>query len=191
MGKLTKNTVNRKLTRLSRVELLSLKRQYLMAEVPDNDICARFGIAPTELRSFVTDRGWAELRDNMWRKHEVLVDHASEDHIAALKRSHNDFIESVKVQSEELTEKGFDFARNATEAKTFEMAMRGTKTSVELFRQAAGLDAVESAGAGTPVLAVFQAGFGPIGQAPSQPLNEKTPETDEDSGVVDDGDDLI
>ncbi len=161
----------------SREEKLRARTLYLVKRWTPAEIAEKLAKEPRQISNLVNHMGWAKLR----RIAEEKAAAASEEDAMTSAR---EFVESVAIRSEELTERGFDMVESAADsgdAKGFAMAASGTKTLVSLARQARGMDATTIAG-GT-VNMFFGA---PVGAAGMKQAEKTEPEALEANGAESD-----
>jgi hypothetical protein len=125
----------------SRQTKLKVQRLYLAKALEPREIAAELAIPTQQVYNIVYRYGLAEIR----RKNEKKVLARAED-IAA--EEGHEFLASVRPQAQEMTEIGFERAREAGDAKEFAFAMKGTQIAYQISRETLGLDVGKSAAAG-------------------------------------------
>lgn len=114
---------------------------YVLHGLSPKEISDKLGcVDARQVRNLIHRRGWAKAK----AKAQAELAQRETAELAKAGDEIAEFVESVAIQSEELVEKGFNMARGAIDAKEFAFAAQGTKTFVQLARQAQGLDAKAS-----------------------------------------------
>jgi transposase-like protein len=163
----------------SRRDKLAARRMYLIQGLSPSEIARKLDRTNNSISTLASRQGWAKLRS---KADEAAAASADEQATAAAR----EFTESLASNGQELTEAGFDLAREAAaarDAKGFVMAASGVKIFAQLARVGLGIEGATQATSAQPLTVVF---YRPPDAAPAspEPVNV-TPAADVDAGADD------
>jgi len=141
----------------NRQRMIELERLYLVEEKQAGEIAKIMELPQSVIYNRISSLALASRRRELQRelagvkedkktrlRHEAtMLDKPPPPECYLETQSHKAFLESVKIQSQEITEGAFGLARDAIaqgSSKDLDASMRGANTAVQLYRQAVGAD---------------------------------------------------
>ncbi len=119
----------------TREDQMAIQRLYLVQAMQPHQIADKLFFKAKQVQSLITRKGWAKMR----KEHDQRINKLAASKMSVIEGDHEAFVESVRIQSQELVEKGLKRARSASDGKDFSGYASGVKAFYDTYERVTGL----------------------------------------------------